>query len=90
MPFEVLRNIDFARANLKINIHDQAVLEGVATSFHQTEEIIENGKVNGVSVSDVLKILNLKHARVISRYSYIIKIYKNLYKIYIKFIICML
>ena len=62
LPFEVLRNIDFARANLKINIYDQAVLEGVATSFPQTEEIIENGKVNGVSVSDVLKILNLKHA----------------------------
>ena len=63
LPLDVLRNIDFARANLKINIYDQAVLEGVATSFPQTEEIIENGKVNGVSVSDVLKILNLKHAR---------------------------
>ena len=63
LPFEVLRNIDFARANLKINIYDQAVLEGVATSFPQTEEIIDNGKVNDVLASDVLKILNLKHAR---------------------------
>ena len=58
----VLQNLDFARANLKANIYDQAVLEGVATSFSQTEDIIENGKVNGVSASDVQKILNLKHA----------------------------
>lgn len=58
----VLQNIDFAHANMKMNIYDQAVLEGVATSFPQTEEIIENGKVNGVTATDVQKILNLKHA----------------------------
>lgn len=58
----VLQNIDFARANMKENIYDQAVLEGVATSFPQTEEIIDNGIVNGVSATDVQKILNLKHA----------------------------
>lgn len=58
----VLQNLDFARANMKTNIYDQAVLEGVATSFPQTEDIIENGKVNGVSATDVQKILNLKHA----------------------------
>lgn len=58
----VMENMDFARANMKSNIYDQAVLEGVATSFPQTEEIIENGIVNGVSATDVQKILNLKHA----------------------------
>ncbi|MCM1191581.1 MAG: Fic family protein [Acetatifactor muris] len=58
----VLDNMEFARANMKANIYDQAVLEGVATSFPQTEEIIENGIVNGVSAADVQKILNLKHA----------------------------
>ena len=58
----VIENLDFARANMKANIYDQAVLEGVATSFPQTEEIIENGKINGVSSADVQKILNLKHA----------------------------
>ena len=58
----VLLNLDFARANMKANIYDQAVLEGVATSFPQTEDIIENGRVNGVSANDVQKILNLKHA----------------------------
>lgn len=34
----------------------------MGTSFPQTEEIIENGIVNGVSATDVQKILNLKHA----------------------------
>ena len=58
----VMLNLDFARANLKSNIYDQAVLEGVATTFPQTEDIIDNGKVNGVSATDVQKILNLKHA----------------------------
>lgn len=58
----VLLNLDFARANMKANIYDQAVLEGIATSFPQTEDIIDNGIVNGVSASDVQKILNLKHA----------------------------
>lgn len=58
----VMLNIDFARANMKANIYDQAVLEGVATTFPQTEDIIENGKVSGMTASDVQKILNLKHA----------------------------
>lgn len=62
LSVRVMENLDFARANLKANIYDQAVLEGVATSFPQTEEIIENGKVNGVTATDVQKILNLKHA----------------------------
>ena len=59
---EVISNLDFARANIKTNIYDQAVLEGVATTFPQTEEIIENGTINGMTADDVQKILNLKHA----------------------------
>ena len=59
---DVINNIAFARANMKMNIYDQAVLEGVATSFPQTEEIIANGKISGVTATDVQKILNLKHA----------------------------
>ena len=58
----VMLNLDFARANMKANIYDQAVLEGVATTFPQTEDIIENGIVSGVKPTDVQKILNLKHA----------------------------
>lgn len=59
---DVINNIAFARANMKMNIYDQAVLEGVATSLPQTEEIIDNGKISGVTATDVQKILNLKHA----------------------------
>ena len=58
----VQMNLDFARVNMKSNIYDQAILEGVATSFPQTEDIIENGTVNGMTATDVQKILNLKHA----------------------------
>lgn len=58
----VLLNIDFARANLKSNIYDQAILEGIATTFSDIETIIENGKVSGMTATDVQKILNLKHA----------------------------
>ena len=59
---QVLLNLDIARANLKLSVYDQAVLEGVSTTFPQTEDIIENGRVSGVAASDVQKILNLKHA----------------------------
>ena len=59
---EVRLNLDFARANMKSNIYDQAVLEGVSTTFPQTEDIIDNGTVNGMTSGDVQKILNLKHA----------------------------
>lgn len=58
----VLLNIDFARANVKSLIYDQAVLEGISTTFPQTDAILENGIVNGVRAQDVQKILNLKHA----------------------------
>ena len=47
---------------MKASIYDQAVLEGVATTYPQTEDIIENGKVSGMTATDVQKVLNLKHA----------------------------
>ena len=62
LSIDVVNNIAFARANMKMNIYDQAVLEGVATSFPQIAEIIDNGKVSGMTATDVQKILNLKHA----------------------------
>ncbi len=58
----VLLNLEFARANMKVSIYDQAILEGVATTFPQTETIIENGEVSGMRASDIQKILNLKHS----------------------------
>lgn len=59
---KVVLNLDFARANMKSTIYSQAILEGVSTTFPQTEDIIENGTVNGMKASDIQKILNLKHA----------------------------
>jgi hypothetical protein len=55
-------NIDFARANVKSLIYDQAILEGVVTTFALTEDIIEGGKVSGMTVRDIQKVINLKHA----------------------------
>lgn len=62
IPKSVAINLEFARANMKSIIYDQAILEGVSTTFPDTELILENGKVNNMSSSDVLKIINLKHA----------------------------
>ncbi len=58
----VEQNLVFARANMKANIYDQAILEGVTTTFPQTETILENGIVNGMTSADIQKILNLKYA----------------------------
>lgn len=55
-------NIDFAKRNLVDTIYKQAVLEGVAVTFLNTETIVEGGKINGVSADDIQKINNLKHA----------------------------
>ena len=59
---EVRLNIDFAKRNLVDTIYKQAVLEGVAVTFLDTEKIIKGGKINGVSADDIQKINNLKHA----------------------------
>lgn len=59
---EVCINIDFARKHLVDTIYKQAILEGVATTLSDTENIIEGGKVNNMSSDDIMKIVNLKHA----------------------------
>ena len=59
---KVEQNIDFAKRHLVDTIYKQAILEGVATTFADTESIIEGGKVNNMTSEDILKIVNLKHA----------------------------
>ena len=59
---KVEQNIDFAKRHLVDTIYKQAILEGVATTFADTESIIEGGKVNNMTAEDILKIVNLKHA----------------------------
>lgn len=59
---KVEQNIDFAKRHLVDTIYKQAILEGVAITFADTESIIEGGKVNNMTSEDILKIVNLKHA----------------------------
>ena len=59
---EVERNIDFAKRHMVDTIYKQAILEGVATTYADTESIIEGGKVNNMTSDDIMKIVNLKHA----------------------------
>lgn len=59
---KVEQNIDFAKRHLVDTIYKQAILEGVATTFADTESIIEGGKVNNMTSDDIIKIVNLKHA----------------------------
>ncbi len=61
LPTNVKQNIDFAKRHLVDTIYKQAILEGVATTFADTESIIEGGKVSNMTSDDILKIVNLKH-----------------------------
>ncbi len=62
LPKKVALNIDFARRQLVSSIYKQAVLEGISATYADTETIIEGGKVNNMTATDVLKVVNLKHA----------------------------
>lgn len=55
-------NIDFARRHLADTIYKQAILEGVATTLSDTENILEGAKVSGMTPDDIMKIINLKHS----------------------------
>ncbi|MBQ8748950.1 MAG: Fic family protein [Clostridia bacterium] len=59
---KIALNIDFARKNLPDTIYKQAILEGVATTYSDTETIINGGKVSNMTANDIMKIINLKHA----------------------------
>lgn len=58
----VALNVDFARSQLVNTIYKQAVLEGVATTYSDTETIVEGGKVSNMTPDDIMKVVNLKHA----------------------------
>lgn len=55
-------NIDIARRNLVDSVYKQAMLEGIATTYSDTETIINGGKVKNMTASDIGKVVNLKHA----------------------------
>lgn len=62
IPYEVARNIDFAKKHLVDTIYKQAILEGIATTLPNIKNIIENDKISNMSPEDILKVVNLKHA----------------------------
>lgn len=55
-------NIDLARRSLVDSIYKQAILEGVATTYSDTETIVNGGKVNDMTAIDISKVVNLKRA----------------------------
>ena len=58
----VAMNIDLARRNLVDSIYKQSMLEGVATTYSDTETLVNGGKVSDMTASDVDKVVNLKRA----------------------------
>ena len=59
---DIATNIDLARRNLVDSIYKQAMLEGVATTYSDTETLVNGGRVNDMTAEDVQKVINLKHA----------------------------
>ena len=59
---KVKLNIDLARRCLVDSIYKQAILEGVATTYSDTETIVNGGKVNDMTAIDISKVVNLKRA----------------------------
>lgn len=59
---DVQLSLTLARRYLVDSIYKQAILEGVATTYSQTENIISGGTVGDMTVNDVRKITNLKDA----------------------------
>lgn len=59
---QVKINIDLARKNMVESIYKQAKLEGVSTTYSDTETIVNGGKVKDMTATDIAKVINLKHA----------------------------
>lgn len=59
---EVGINVALARRNMVDSIYKQAMLEGVATTYSDTETIVNGGKVSNMTAADISKVVNLKRA----------------------------
>ena len=55
-------NIFLAKRNIVDSIYKESKLEGIAITFPETNEIYEGRAVAGMSVDDIVKVNNLKHA----------------------------
>ena len=55
-------NVFVAKRNIVDYIYKSAKLEGISVTYPDTAAIINNGQTQGLSVSDIVAINNLKHA----------------------------
>ena len=58
----VEENVFLAKRNIVDSIYKESRLEGIAITFPETNEIYEGRAVAGMSVDDIVKVNNLKHA----------------------------
>lgn len=59
---DVKLNLDLARRNMVDSIYKQSILEGIATTYSDTETIVNGGKVKDMTAKDISKVVNLKRA----------------------------
>ena len=59
---DVKLNLDLARRNMVDSIYKQSILEGIATTYSDTETIINGGIVKDMTAKDISKVINLKRA----------------------------
>lgn len=59
---DVKLNLDLARRNLVDSIYKQSILEGIATTYSNTETIVNGGIVKDMTAKDISKVVNLKRA----------------------------
>lgn len=59
---EVELNRAFAIRNIVDSIYKQAMLEGVATTYSDTETLLNGGNVTNMTANDISKVINLKHS----------------------------
>lgn len=60
--FKYSYNVDFAKSNIINMIYDQSIIENINTTYIDTEDLIENGRIHNMNQESVLKITNLKRA----------------------------
>jgi Fic family protein len=59
---DVKLNLDFARRNMVDSIYKQSILEGIVTTYSDTETIVNGGIVKDMTAKDISKVVNLKRA----------------------------
>lgn len=59
---EVEDNILLAKRNTVDSIYSESRLEGIAVTFPETQQIYDGRNIAGLSVEDIVKVNNLKHA----------------------------